>query len=138
MNSNTWSHNCVCNNCKTPHNLTRHHLKVKNNTKNGEKTGEIEILCRDCHDKIEAEYNKKGIISTNFMSKKLKPINLYMYGIFQMRNPLNRNKFLRKIKYKKYEKRHHQAMCLQALKMKEILEWKITNKHENTLINNLT
>lgn len=39
----------ACIQCQTNVNLTRHHVKKLS----GEKTGEIQILCRRCHDSIE-------------------------------------------------------------------------------------
>lgn len=38
--------------------LTRHHLK----NMNGKKTGEIQLLCRPCHDIVEEEYIIMGIV----------------------------------------------------------------------------
>lgn len=39
--------------------MTKHHVKDDL----GRKTGEIEKMCRDCHDDVEADYNKRGITS---------------------------------------------------------------------------
>lgn len=49
-----------CADCGAINGLTRHHLKDNN----GFKTGEIQILCRPCHDEAELEYQKLGIIET--------------------------------------------------------------------------
>ena len=47
-----------CNICGTLEYLTRHHLK----NERGKKTGEIEILCRRCHNDAEEEYRLLGIV----------------------------------------------------------------------------
>lgn len=46
----------MCNSDKVK--LTKHHLKYKN----GEKTGEIQRLCRRCHDRAEDQYVVLGIV----------------------------------------------------------------------------
>ena len=48
-----------CPTCGEIRYMTKHH--VKDNL--GRKTGEIQRICRDCHDDVEADYNKKGISS---------------------------------------------------------------------------
>jgi hypothetical protein len=50
-----------CKKCNVKTNLTRHHLK----NKWGGKTGEMEILCRACHDMEEKRYIQLGIITKN-------------------------------------------------------------------------
>jgi len=55
-----------CYDCSAKDNLTRHHLK---NPK-GMKTGEIRILCRDCHNAAEESYRLYGI------THKLKKLKL--------------------------------------------------------------
>lgn len=47
-----------CENCFKKKKLTKHHLKDHK----GNKTGEIQLLCRDCHDIAEDEYVEKGIV----------------------------------------------------------------------------
>ena len=47
-----------CERCDTKKSLTRHHIKDLL----GRKTGEVEILCRDCHNEAEEEYIMLGII----------------------------------------------------------------------------
>ena len=68
--------NKFCKRCGIQDNLTKHHLK----NSYGSKTGEIEILCRKCHDIAEKEYIDQGIITTSFqeyvlhMRRNVKPI----------------------------------------------------------------
>ena len=57
-----------CPNCKEIRYMTKHHVKDDL----GRKTGEIEKMCRDCHDEIEEEY----MIKHNSTPKKPKLINL--------------------------------------------------------------
>ena len=47
-----------CEVCGTKDRLTKHH--VKNDY--GSKTGDIQILCRECHDAIEEQYWREGKI----------------------------------------------------------------------------
>jgi len=47
-----------CADCHTGVNLTRHHLKDQY----GKKTGEIQILCRACHNLAEERYNQQFFI----------------------------------------------------------------------------
>lgn len=61
-------HHKPCNRCGTLNNLTEHHLKDKS----GYRTGEIEILCRSCHNIAEKEYKEQGI---GFIEKH-KPIKI--------------------------------------------------------------
>lgn len=56
-----------CPKCGQIRYITKHH--VKDNF--GRKTGEIEKMCRDCHDDVEADYNKRGI--TNTVPVKITP-----------------------------------------------------------------
>ena len=46
-----------CEECGSKDNLSIHHVK----NIYGIKTGEIQSLCRPCHDLIELEYEKNGI-----------------------------------------------------------------------------
>ena len=46
-----------CPKCGQIRYMTKHHVKDEL----GRKTGEIEKMCRDCHDDVEADYNKRGI-----------------------------------------------------------------------------
>ncbi len=48
-----------CPKCDQIRYMTKHPVKDEL----GRKTGEIEKMCRDCHDDIEYDYNKKGITS---------------------------------------------------------------------------
>ncbi len=48
-----------CPKCNELRYMTRHHVKDEL----GRKTGDIEIMCRDCHDDVEEDYNKRGITS---------------------------------------------------------------------------
>ncbi len=48
-----------CPKCDQIRYMTKHHVKDDL----GRKTGEIEKMCRDCHDDVEADYNKRGITS---------------------------------------------------------------------------
>lgn len=46
-----------CPKCGQLRYMTKHHLKDED----GIKTGDVEIMCRDCHDDAEEEYRLKGI-----------------------------------------------------------------------------
>lgn len=58
----------VCPNCNQLRYMTRHHVK----NRNGKKTGEIQRICRDCHDEIEEEYRLYGMTKPNVTQKKTK------------------------------------------------------------------
>ena len=60
-----------CPKCHQLRYMTRHHVK---NSK-GVKTGEIQKMCRDCHDEVEEEYRLYGMIKPDTKLKK-KTINL--------------------------------------------------------------
>ncbi len=66
----------ICPNCNQLRYMTRHHVK---NSK-GEKTGEIQRMCRDCHDEIEEEYRLYGIsnVTLNIKVKKIKSNSNYI------------------------------------------------------------
>ena len=51
----------TCPQCGQLRYMTRHHVK---NSK-GIKTGEIQRMCRDCHDEVEEEYRLYGILKVN-------------------------------------------------------------------------
>jgi len=51
----------VCPKCKQLRYMTRHHVKDSK----GRKTGEIEIMCRDCHDEVEEKYRLYGMLKPN-------------------------------------------------------------------------
>jgi len=59
-----------CTICNQIRYMTRHHVKDKR----GRKTGEIQKMCRDCHDEIEEEYRLQGMIKP--AAKKSKSTNL--------------------------------------------------------------
>ena len=44
--------------CGSKRRITRHHVK----NRLGEETGKIEILCRQCHDIVERQYENEGRI----------------------------------------------------------------------------
>lgn len=46
-----------CPKCNQIRYMTKHHVKDDL----GRKTGEIEKMCRDCHDEVEEDYNNRGI-----------------------------------------------------------------------------
>jgi len=51
LGSSHWSkygNKCIC--CGSTEKLTRHHI-----VKNGKRTGEIIVLCSECHEKINRE-----------------------------------------------------------------------------------
>lgn len=52
INSRHKRYDDPCNRCGTMENRTRHHKK----NKYGKRTGEIEILCRPCHDIADKEH----------------------------------------------------------------------------------
>ena len=56
-----------CPNCNQIRYMTKHH--VKDNL--GRKTGEIQKMCRDCHDEVEEDYNNRGI--SNAYPPKITP-----------------------------------------------------------------
>jgi len=47
-----------CPKCNQIRYMTKHHIKDHL----GRKTGEVEKMCRDCHDEIEEEYRLHGMI----------------------------------------------------------------------------
>lgn len=73
----------VCPNCNQLRYMSRHHVK---NIK-GEKTGEIQRMCRDCHDEIEEEYRLYGVIKSS-PPKKSKMINLTSYSNKEWDQPI--------------------------------------------------
>lgn len=131
-------HKKPCEFCKTIYNLTQHHIK----NRFGEKTGEIQILCRKCHDIVEEDYEKLGMIKHRPMSKahikrveksKLEKkkrleknrynllINSPHYQIFQMRNERDRTLFSIKmmIHTRKKQLRKHMGNCYKSIKYQE-------------------
>ena len=60
-----------CPKCDQIRYMTRHHVKDHL----GRKTGEIQKMCRDCHDEVEEEYRLHGMLKHS-NPKKSKIINL--------------------------------------------------------------
>lgn len=58
-----------CSECGIDENLTKHHVKDIY----GIKTGEIQILCRSCHDEVEKKYAYEGRLGKKRLPKN-KPI----------------------------------------------------------------
>lgn len=139
--------NIPCGECGTFENLTRHHLKIKDGTKYGKRTGQIQILCESCHHKAEITYNWLGIIDTNFMITSIKNKEYYnnmeksirnktnsTYGISQMRNTHDFYIFLNKIMIKRLKSRDHKSECYQVMKLKRIQTFIQIGNQENLLI----
>jgi len=72
----------VCPNCKQLRYMTRHHVKDSK----GRKTGEIQRICRDCHDEVEEEYRLYGMIKP--APKKSTMINLTLHSNKQWYQPM--------------------------------------------------
>ncbi len=65
----------ICPNCNQLRYITRHHVK----NRKGKKTGEIQRICRDCHDEIEEEYRLYGISNVTLkVKKKIKSNSKYI------------------------------------------------------------
>jgi hypothetical protein len=58
MKMKEWNRGKQCQMCNIDRCLTRHHVK----SQRGVKTGDIQILCRDCHDEVEEIYRINGMI----------------------------------------------------------------------------
>ena len=61
-----------CPKCDQIRYMTKHHV----NDHLGRKTGEIQKMCRDCHDEIEEEYRLYGMIKHSPPKKSKLMINL--------------------------------------------------------------
>ncbi len=57
----------VCERCESKENLTKHHVKDKITFV---KTGQIEILCRGCHDNEERQLESKGMLGKRVATKR--------------------------------------------------------------------
>ena len=49
--------------------MTIHHIKYSEGEKKGEKTGEIQSICRDCHDDVEEDYRLRGMLKIHVPPK---------------------------------------------------------------------
>lgn len=113
----------MCPKCGQIRYMTRHHIKDNF----GKKTGEIQIMCRDCHDEIEEEYKLLGKVITakkKTKNKFKKFLNLNHYQIYQMRNERDRTIFSLKmsIHNRKKKIKNHDSKCFIVLKYLEKIE----------------
>jgi hypothetical protein len=110
-----------CAKCGTIDNLTRHHLKYLN----GKKTGEIEILCRACHDKIEQQYHIIGILSAPAMMRKGTPENN------KLREEKRWKKYISSPHFQKNEMRNPRDRAMLSLRMAIMKNKRNIKKHKH-------
>jgi len=63
-----------CPKCDQIRYMTKHHVKDEL----GRKTGEIEKMCRDCHDEVEEEYRLCDMLKRS--KRKSKLVNIIFYS----------------------------------------------------------
>ena len=69
LGSNYPIESVVCEKCGTDQNLSKHHVKDEISFI---ESGEIKILCRDCHNKEERILEAKGLLGKRFTQRILK------------------------------------------------------------------
>ncbi len=73
-----------CPTCSQIRYMTKHH--VKDNL--GRKTGEVQNMCRDCHDDIEEEYRLYGMLKPAKPKKSSKLVTLASHSNKEWYHPM--------------------------------------------------